>query len=177
MQTGVLHMAVKKIITFNDQALRRRSRPVEVVDERIRGIFADMADTLYSKQSGGGLAACQIGILRRLVIADTGRRLLRLVNPQIISAEGEQTGLEGCLSFPGIWGVVKRPAKIVVAAINHHGRPVKIAAAGELARCLCHEIDHLDGIVITDRIIDLDIKENQRTRFGYGGLLKTDRAG
>lgn len=144
-------MAIKKIITKNNDLLRKKSIPVITIDQHIRSIFMDMADTMYSRQNGGGLAACQIGILNRMIIADMGGGLFKLVNPQIIHAEGEQIALEGCLSCPGIVGRVKRPQRIVVKAFSAFGHPMTINAADELARCLCHEIDHLDGILMTDK--------------------------
>lgn len=144
-------MAIKKIITKNNDLLRKRSSPVITIDQNIRDIFTDMADTMRSRRNGGGLAACQIGILNRMIIVDMGGGLLKLVNPQITHAEGEQVALEGCLSCPGIVGRVKRPQRIVVKALNALGRPVTINATDELARCLCHEIDHLDGILMIDK--------------------------
>lgn len=147
-------MAFKKIITFDDAFLRNKSRKVEAVDDHVRRIFRDMADTMYRIQPNGGLAACQIGILSRLVIADMGRGLLRLVNPQIIETEGEQIGIEACLSYPGILGKVKRPRRIIVKALDQYGKPVTITATSDLAKCLCHEIDHLDGILFTDKITE-----------------------
>lgn len=113
-----------------------------------------MADTMYNTPNGGGLAACQVGILRRLVVADMGEGLLKLVNPKIIKEEGEQLVIEGCLSYPNIWGTVIRPEKVVVQALDENGQQVIIDAAGEMAKCLCHEIDHLDGIIFTDKVVE-----------------------
>jgi peptide deformylase len=146
-------------MTSGNELLRTKSRKIEAVDQHVRRIFADMTDTLYSIQNGGGLAACQIGILSRLVIADTGGGVLKLVNPQIVETSGEQLALEGCLSCPGIYGKVRRPARIVVTALSPYGKPFAFTATGELAKCLCHEIDHLDGILFTDKIVEyVDIK-------------------
>jgi peptide deformylase len=146
-------VAIRKIIT-KDNELRKKSKAADGVSQTVRGIFKDMAETMYSKKYGGGLAACQIGILSRLVIADTPKGLLRLVNPEIIETAGEQTAVEGCLSIPGVWGKVKRPWKITVKALNHDGRPITFTATADLAKCLCHEIDHLDGILFTDKVIE-----------------------
>lgn len=153
-------MALREIRKFEDDFLHKTSRPVEKVDDRIREILDDMAETMYHTPNGGGLAACQIGILRRLVVADMGEGLFKLVNPRITEAEGEQLVIEGCLSYPGIWGRVLRPEKVTVEALDESGQKITIHAAGELAKCLCHEIDHLDGIIFQDKVIEyVKIKE------------------
>ena len=147
-------MALREILTFDDDFLHKHSRPVAAVDNRIRTLLADMAETMYHTQNGGGLAACQVGVLRRVIVADMGSGLLQLVNPRITFAEGEQLVVEGCLSYPGRWAHVRRPQTVRVEALNEKGAPVTIVAADALAKCLCHEIDHLDGIVLADRAID-----------------------
>lgn len=147
-------MALREIRKFEDPILRKKSKPVVIVDDKIRRILDDMAQTMYHTPNGGGLAACQVGILKRLVVADMGEGLLKLVNPEIVEEEGEQLVIEGCLSFPGIWGKLKRPARVVVEALNEKGEKVRIEAKAGLAKCLCHEIDHLNGIVFTDKEID-----------------------
>ena len=147
-------MALREIRTFDDTFLHKHSRPVAAVNERIRTLLADMAETMYHTQNGGGLAACQVGVLRRVIVADMGDGLLQLVNPRITSATGEQLVVEGCLSYPGRWAHVRRPQTVRVEALNENGAPVTIVAADALAKCLCHEIDHLDGIVLADRAID-----------------------
>ncbi|MDK2813831.1 MAG: peptide deformylase [Clostridiales bacterium] len=147
-------MALREIRTFDDTFLHKHSRPVAEVDDRIRTLLGDMAETMYHTQNGGGLAACQVGVLRRVIVADMGDGLLQLVNPRIISATGEQLVVEGCLSYPGRWAHVRRPQTVRVEALNENGAPVTIVAADALAKCLCHEIDHLDGIVLADRAID-----------------------
>lgn len=147
-------MALREIRQFDDEFLRKKSRHVEHVDDRIREILEDMAETMYNSENGGGLAACQVGILRRLIVANMGEGLLKLVNPQIIESKGEQLVIEGCLSYPGIWGKILRPEKVVVEALNEKGEPIKIHASGDLAKCLCHEIDHLDGILFKDKITE-----------------------
>ncbi|SHO43082.1 peptide deformylase [Anaerocolumna xylanovorans] len=147
-------MALREIRTFEDDFLRKKSKPVDKVDDRIRQLLKDMAETMYHTPNGGGLAACQIGILRRLVVADMGEGLLKLVNPEIIEEEGEQIVIEGCLSYPGIWGKVKRPSRVVVKALDENGQPITIEAAGAMAKCLCHEIDHLEGVIFTDKVIE-----------------------
>lgn len=147
-------MAVRKIRTFEDDFLHKVSRHVDKVDDHIREILSDMAETMYSTPNGGGLAACQVGILRRLVVADMGEGLLKLVNPQIIESEGEQFVIEGCLSYPDIWGKVLRPKRVLVKALDENGDSFVIEAFDELAKCLCHEIDHLNGIIFTDKVIE-----------------------
>jgi peptide deformylase len=149
-----MQMALREIRTFDDTFLHKHSRPVAEVDDRIRTLLGDMAETMYHTQNGGGLAACQVGVLRRVIVADMGDGLLQLVNPRIISATGEQLVVEGCLSYPGRWAHVRRPQTVRVEALNENGAPVTIVAADALAKCLCHEIDHLDGIVLADRAID-----------------------
>lgn len=147
-------MALRKIITFDDEFLHKASRRVNRVDDHIREILSDMAETMYHTQSGGGLAACQVGILRRLVVADMGQGLLKLVNPKIVESEGEQLVVEGCLSYPGVWGKVLRPKRVLVKAQNENGESITIEAFDELAKCLCHETDHLDGILFTDKAVE-----------------------
>jgi peptide deformylase len=147
-------MALREIRTFDDEFLQKVSRPVENVNSHIRRLLGDMAETMYHTQNGGGLAACQVGIQRRLVVIDMGEGLLKLVNPRITETEGEQTVIEGCLSYPGIWGKVIRPEKVTVEALDENGSPVVIQGSGEMAKCFCHEIDHLDGILFTDKIVE-----------------------
>ncbi|TCL60029.1 peptide deformylase [Kineothrix alysoides] len=147
-------MALREIRTFDDQFLHKISKPVDKVDDHIREILNDMAETMYNTQNGGGLAACQVGILRRLVVADMGQGLLKLVNPQIVESEGDQLVIEGCLSYPGIWGKVLRPKRVLLKALDENGKAITIEAYDELAKCLCHETDHLDGLLFKDKIIE-----------------------
>ncbi len=147
-------MALRKIRLSNDEILRKKSKVVEKVDDRIRLILNDMADTMYNTENGGGLAAPQIGILKRLVVLDMGQGLIKLVNPKIIYKEGEQKVVEGCLSIPDTWGKLKRPAKVVVQALDEKGEEVTFTGTGDLAKCFCHEIDHLDGILFTDLVTE-----------------------
>lgn len=146
-------MAIRNIRTDEDEILRKKCRKVDKIDARIQEILNDMAETMY-QASGAGLAGNQIGVLRRLVVMDVGEGLLKLVNPEIISEEGSQEVVEGCLSFPDVWGKLTRPQKVVVRALNEKGKPIKIEGEGLKAKCLCHEIDHLDGIVFTDKVTE-----------------------
>jgi peptide deformylase len=147
-------MALRQIRTFNDEILRKKSRMVEVVDDRIRQILNDMADTMYNAENCGGLAAPQIGILKRLVVIDMGNGLIKLVNPQIIEKQGTQEVVEGCLSIPNKWGKLIRPEKVIVQALNENGEEITLTGTGDLAKCFCHEIDHLEGILFTDLVIE-----------------------
>ena len=154
METGGFIMALRNIRTLGDDVLRKKSRPVEVVDDRIRTLLKDMADTMYATDNGAGLSAPQIGVLRRLVVIDMGDGLINLVNPEIIESEGSQEVIEGCLSIPGKWGKVIRPAKVKVKALNENGEEFEITAEGDLAKCICHEIDHLDGVLFIDKVTE-----------------------
>jgi peptide deformylase len=147
-------MALRQIRLFGDEILRKKSREVEVVDEKIRQILNDMADTMYNTENGGGLAAPQIGILKRLVVIDMGQGLMKLVNPKIIKQEGSQEVIEGCLSNPNIFGKLLRPAKVTIRALNEKGEEITLTGTGELAKCFCHEIDHLEGILFTDFVTE-----------------------
>lgn len=142
-------MATRKIVEIGDDKLRKHCKPVEKFDLRLKMLLKDMAETMY-KNDGAGLAAPQVGILKRVCVVDVGDQLYELVNPTIVSAEGEQEGPEGCLSVPGRAGVVKRPMKVVVKAQNARGEAIEVIGEGFLARALCHEIDHLDGVLYLD---------------------------
>ena len=144
-------MAIRNIVTIDDPVLRKKSRPVVNFDEKLWTLLDDMKETL-KKADGAGLAAVQVGILRRAVIVDVGDgKPLELINPEIVETSGEQEGQEGCLSLPGEWGVVRRPEFVRVRAQNRKCQWCMFKGEGLKARCFCHEIDHLDGIVFTDR--------------------------
>ena len=157
-------MALRTIRLIGDDILKKKSREVENIDDRIRMILNDMADTMYAA-NGLGLAAVQVGILRRLVVIDVGEGLIKLVNPVITYKEGEETDIEGCLSLPGYQGQVKRPALVRMNALNENGEKINIEATGLLKKAICHELDHLDGIVYTDiaeSIVDIsDLEDTQ----------------
>ena len=141
-------MGIRKILTDKDPALHKVCKPVEKFDWRLHKLLDDMADTL-EEANGVGLAAPQVGILRRVVIVDTGEEILELVNPTIIETSGEQEGPEGCLSVPGKYGLVKRPYTAKVRAQDRDGQWFEAEGEELIARCFCHELDHLDGIVYT----------------------------
>ena len=147
-------MALRQIRMVDDEILRKKSKVVEVVDDKIRQILNDMADTMYNTENGGGLAAPQVGILKRLVVIDMGQGLIKLVNPKIINKEGTQEVIEGCLSIPNTWGKLKRPKKVTIQALNEYGKKIILTGTGDLAKCFCHEIDHLEGILFSDLVTE-----------------------
>ena len=147
-------MALRQIRLFDDEILRKKSRIVEVVDNKIKQILNDMAETMYNTENGGGLAAPQVGILKQLVVIDMGQGLIKLVNPRIIKQEGIQEVIEGCLSIPNTFGKLKRPEKVVVQALDENGDEIILTSTGDLAKCFCHEIDHLEGILFTDLVTE-----------------------
>lgn len=147
-------MALRQIRLSDDEILRKKSRAVERVDDKIRQILTDMADTMYNSENGAGLAAPQVGILKKLVVIDMGQGLIKLVNPEIIKQEGEQEVIEGCLSIPNVFGKLKRPTKVTVQALNENGEKIILTGTGDLAKCFCHEIDHLEGILFTDLVTE-----------------------
>ena len=154
-------MATRRILTDGDEILRKISRPVNEIDKRTRILLEDMAETMY-KNEGVGLAAPQVGILRRIVVIDIGEGLLELINPEIVYTEGSKIDTEGCLSIPGRRGTVERPAKVIVQALNRKGKPIQVTGEGLMAVALCHELDHLDGILYTDKMIeDVTDKEDK----------------
>ncbi len=141
---------VREIVKYPDPVLRKKARPVAEVTEEIRELIGDMLETMRAA-SGVGLAAPQVGISMRVIVWDVGDGPGALVNPKIVRTSGSQVGPEGCLSLPGLQGTVDRPDRVVVRGLNHDGEEVRISGEGLLARCLCHEIDHLDGCLFIDR--------------------------
>ena len=142
-------MGLRKILTTQEPALHKTCRPVEQFDMRLHSLLDDMRETLI--ESGGvGLAAPQVGILRRVVLVDTGEEILELINPTLVETDGEQIGAEGCLSVPGKYGLVKRPNYAKVRAQDREGNWYEAEGEELIARCFCHELDHLDGIIYTE---------------------------
>lgn len=157
-------MAIRNIRKDGDEILRKKSREVDQITPKIRMLLKDMVDTLY-KADGAGLAAPQVGVLKRVVVVDVGTGLYQLINPVLKSQSGEQCVAEGCLSVPGIWGEVNRPNHVVVEALNPEGEKIVVEGEGLLAQALCHEIDHLDGILFKDKVIRfLDQDEINKAR-------------
>jgi peptide deformylase len=146
-------MAIRNIRTIGDEILRKKSRRIDEVNDRIKTLLSDMADTLHSTADGVGLAAPQVGVLRRAVVIDMGQGVINLLNPEILSTEGSAEGVESCLSVPDRTAVVARPQKVTVKATNEKGEEFTIEGEGLLAVCLCHEVDHLDGILFVDKAV------------------------
>ena len=147
-------MAIRNIRVDDDPILRKPSRPVTDFNDRLFDLLDDMKETLY-KSGGVGLAAPQVGVLRRVVVMDVSEdrnEFIELINPEITEVDGEQTGTEGCLSLPGLCGIVTRPMTVKVKAQNREGKWCLYKGEGLKARCFCHEIDHLDGILYKDKL-------------------------
>lgn len=147
-------MAVRIVREDGDEILRKKSREVEIVDDRIRELLDDMVDTMHH-YNGVGLSAVQVGILKRLVVIDLydDKGPIKLVNPVILKTKGEQEVEEGCLSFPNQYAKMIRPMEVVAEALDENGKKIKIKAKGLLAQAICHELDHLDGILFVDNML------------------------
>lgn len=145
-------MAIRNIRTKEDEILRKKSKVVTNIDERLLTLINDMKETMYAS-NGVGLAAPQVGILKRVVVVDIGEGAIVLINPEIIEKRGGVTDIEGCLSVPGEQGKVKRPKYVKVKAMNEKGEEILLEGEDFLARAFCHEIDHLDGILYIDKIV------------------------
>lgn len=145
-------MALRTILVQGDETLNKKCHAVTKFDEKLHELLDDMVDTM-KENNGVGLAAPQVGILRRVVVVRNEEdQVYELINPQILSADGEQEDLEGCLSVPGLYGLVKRPMKVRVRAQNRHGETYEVEDEGLTARCFCHELEHLDGHLFTERV-------------------------
>lgn len=159
-------MALRNIVTMGDNVLSKTCRPVTKFDSRLHTLLDDMAETLLNA-NGVGLAAPQVGVLRRIAIVDTGEEILELINPEIIKTAGEQTGLEGCLSVPGKYGIVTRPNVVKVRAQDRFGEWYEAEGEELIARCFCHELAHLDGqlyVEVAERMLtqeELEELENE----------------
>ena len=147
-------MAIRMVRENGDEVLRKRAREVEVVDDKVRELLDDMVETLHA-YNGVGLAAPQVGILKRVVVIDLydDKGPMKLVNPKIVKQKGEQEVEEGCLSFPNQFAKIIRPAEVIIEALNENGKKIKIKGEGLLAQALSHELDHLDGVLFVDKII------------------------
>ena len=152
-------MGLRKILTDTEPALHKVCKEVTAFDGKLHKLLDDMAGTL-EEANGVGLAAPQVGILRRVVIVDTGEEILELVNPVMLETDGEQVGAEGCLSVPGKYGLVKRPYYAKVRAQDRFGDWYEVEGEELIARCFCHELDHLDGIVYTE-VMDRYLTEEE----------------
>ncbi len=144
-------MAVRNIIKLGDEALRKKSKPVTEFDPRLGFLLDDMSETL-KKEKGVGLAAPQVGVLKRVIVICDGEKYIEFVNPIVVKEGGVQHNIEGCLSIPGKYGITNRPKKVTVKACDRFGYEFKYTGIDLLARCLCHEIDHLNGILFIDNV-------------------------
>lgn len=149
-------MARYKIVLKGDAVLRKEAKPVREINNSVKKLMKNMAETMYHA-NGVGLAAPQVGILKRVIVVDVGDGLISLANPEIVDKKGMQNGPEGCLSVPGYTGNVLRANEIVVTALNENGEEITISAEGLKARALQHEIDHLNGVLFTDKATELEI--------------------
>ncbi len=145
-------MALRKVVEIGDPILNKKCRPIEKFDDKLSTLIDDMFETMYAA-NGVGLAGPQVGMLKRVVVIDVGDGPMELVNPEIVMTQGEQRVSEGCLSVPGKYGVCSRPAKVQVKAQDRNGKWQVFTGEDLKARCFCHEIDHLDGILFTSKVI------------------------
>jgi peptide deformylase len=160
-------MAIRNIVLEGDEILRKKSREVTEFNEKLWQLLDDMAETMYSAD-GVGLAAVQVGVLRRVVVIDVGDKRYELINPEIVESSGSQIGLEGCLSSPDEYGEVERPMNVKVSALDRYGKQYFVEGTELLARALCHEIDHLNGILFKDLATEMveveEVKQRKRKR-------------
>lgn len=161
-------MALRKIITDGNPTLNKVCRPVTSFDERLATLIDDMKETVV-EANGVGLAAPQVGVLRRVVVVDVGDEIVELVNPRILEQAGEQDGLEGCLSVPGRYGMVKRPNYVKLEAQDRHGDWYEYEGEELIARCFCHELEHLDGHLYTEKAYHMLTEEE------YEDLMKQNQ--
>ena len=146
-------MALREIVQYGDDILRKKCRDVPEITDKIKALLDDMVETMRFESRGIGLAAPQVGILKNIFVVDIGDGLLEFINPEIISTAGEVFSSEGCLSLPGKSGVVRRPEEIIVEALDRDGEKFTLRAGGMLAICVSHELDHLQGVLFTDKIV------------------------
>lgn len=154
-------MAIRQIVKEGDSVLTKKCRVVEKFDDKLATLIDDMVETMH-RANGVGLAAPQVGILRRVVVIDIGEGVIELVNPKIIAYSGEQESLEGCLSCPGEWGLTRRPDYVKVKAQDRNGKEYTIEGKELLAKAFCHELDHLDGIIFKQKAIRMLTPEEIR---------------
>lgn len=145
-------MAVRQIRYEGDDILRKKCKRVEEVNDHIRMLLDDMLDTLHNTKDGAAIAAPQVGIVQRLVVIDMGNGVIKLINPEIIEEKGIQECVEGCLSIPNKYGNTLRPKKVTIKALDENGKEITLTGRGEMAKCFCHEIDHLNGILFSDKV-------------------------
>ncbi|TVX99680.1 peptide deformylase [Cohnella terricola] len=157
-------MSVLNIVPFGESILRKKAKPVEELTPKMIKLLDDMAETLYASEGRAGLAAPQVGILRRVVVMDCGDGLIELINPEILEMSGEQEGAEACLSYPGFHGYVTRANYVKISTMNRQGERVEIEGEGFLARCIQHEIDHLNGVLFVDHVKEPFLYDDESKR-------------
>ncbi len=157
-------MALRKVVKVGESSLRKKSKPVKDFDESLWELLDDMKETMY-ENDGMGLAAPQVGVLRRAIVIDVNNAFMELINPEIISRKGKDVEEEGCLSVGNFRGRVERPYEITVKAFDRYGYPFTLKGEKWLARCICHEVDHLDGILFIDKTLDRDKYIKQGGKF------------
>ena len=158
-------MAILNIVKEGDPVLRKECRPVGEITPRIIRLLDDMRETLIDA-NGAGLAAPQVGVLRRIAIVENDGQFIELINPEIIAREGVQNEIEGCLSVPDVWGITERPEKVTVRATDRNGKEFTVEGEGLLARAFCHEIDHLSGKLFTDEAVRILSPEEVKEMLG-----------
>lgn len=156
-------MAIRNIRKYDDEILRKKAKKVDQFDDRLKQLLDDMAETMY-QANGVGLAAPQVGILKRAVVIDIGEGIVELINPVIVEQEGEQVDVEGCLSIPNVLGEVKRPKKVKVEAQDRAGNKIELTGEDLMARAICHELDHLEGVLFIDKVIRFVDKDEKSKR-------------
>ncbi|SHF20198.1 peptide deformylase [Caldanaerobius fijiensis DSM 17918] len=156
-------MAIRNIRIYDDEILRKKAKKVDQFDDRLKQLLDDMAETMY-QANGVGLAAPQVGILKRAVVIDIGEGIVELINPVIVEQEGEQVDVEGCLSIPNVLGEVKRPKKVKVEAQDRAGNRIELTGEDLMARAICHELDHLEGVLFIDKVIRFVDKDEKSKR-------------
>lgn len=169
-------MALREIVLETDPVLRKTTRPVDVITDHVKRMLDDMAESMY-EANGVGLAAPQISVRRKIVVIDIGDGLIEMINPEILEEKGTQRNMEGCLSVPGKNGYVDRPMFVKVKAQNRDGEWITYDAEGYLAIAMCHEIDHLNGILFIDKVLELtdeEIEELRRRDMAEYITLETD---
>ena len=171
-------MAVKKILPFGEPLLRNIAAPFTAVDSKTSKLLKNLTDTLYAEEGRAGLAAPQIGVSQRVIVMDCGEGLIELINPEILEFNGEQIGPEACLSLPGYSGIVPRANYVLVKTLDREGHSIQIEAREFLARCMQHEIDHLNGILYIDHIKDdLLYEEGAEQKADLAAILRHSKKG
>jgi peptide deformylase len=169
-------VAQRTILPFGDPILRKVAKPVGEITSNVIKLLDDMADTLYADNGRAGLAAPQIGVLKRVIVMDCGEGLIELINPEILDMHGEQIGPEACLSFPGYTGIVKRAKYVKIKSLNRQGETFFLEGKDYLARCIQHEIDHLNGVLFIDRMeVEFLVHDRTRKKINLLDVLRLSR--